>query len=40
MEELVEKIDEMYTEWIRIPEVRTKDFVDISNIRSHYQDLI
>ena len=40
MEELVEKIDEMYTEEIRITGVRTKEFVGISNIRSHYQDLI
>ena len=40
MEELVEKIDEMYTEWIRITGVRTKEFVNISNIRRHYQDLI
>ena len=40
MEELTEKIDERYTEWIRITGVRTKEFVDISNIRNHYQDLI
>ena len=40
MEELVEKIDEMYTEWIRITGVHTREFIDISSIRSHYQDLI
>ena len=42
MEEQVGKLDKMYTEWIWItrPEVRTEDFVDFSDIRSHYRDLI
>ena len=42
MEELVEKVDEKYTEWIQItrPEVRTQVFVNFSDFRSHYQGLI
>ena len=42
MEEQLEKLDEMYTERIRItrPEVRTEEFVDFSDIRCHYRDLI
>ena len=42
MEEQVEKLDEICTEWIQItrPEVRAGEFVDLSNIRSHYRDLI
>ena len=42
MEEQVEKLDEICTEWIQITrsEVRAGEFVDLSNIRSHYRDLI
>ena len=42
MEELVEKLDEKYTECIRKtrPEVRIQKFVNLFDIRSHYQDLI
>ena len=42
MEEQVGKLDEICTERIQItmPEVRIGEFVDFSDIRSHYQDLI
>ena len=42
MEELVKKLEEKHTEWIRItrPEVRTQEFVIINVFRIHYQDLI
>ena len=42
MEEEVEKLDEICTEKIQItrPEVRAGEFVDFSNIRSHYWDLL
>ena len=42
MEEQVKKLDEICTEWIQItrPEVRAGEFVDFSDIRNHYRDLI
>ena len=42
MEEQVEKLDEICTEWIQItrPEVRAADDVDFSESRSHCRDLI
>ena len=42
MEEQVEKLEKIYTEWIQItsPEVRAGEFVDVYDIRSHYRDLI
>ena len=42
MKEQVRKLDEIYTEWIQItrPGVCTEEFVDFSDIRSHYPDLI
>ena len=40
MEEQVEKLDEICTEWIQItrPVVRAGEFADFSDIRSHYRD--
>ena len=42
LEELVKKLDEKYTELIRItrPEVRTQEFVNFSDYRSYNQDRI
>ena len=42
MEEQVEKLDEICTEWIQIskPEVHAREFVVFSDIRSHYRDMI
>ena len=41
MEEQVEKLEEIYKEWIRItrPEVCAGEFVGVYDIRSHYRDL-
>ena len=42
MEEQVDKLDEICTEWIQItrPEVCSGEFVDFSDLRSHYRDVI